>query len=49
MLAELSCEYGYRLEVLDCIKDGDDIVSSTLIRALIANGDTARADRLLGR
>ena len=49
MLAELSCEFGYRLEVLECIKDGDDVVSSTLIRALIANGDTARADRLLGK
>lgn len=49
MLAELSCEFGYRLEVIDSVTDGEDVVSSTLIRTLIANGDTARADRLMGR
>lgn len=49
MLREMAEEYGFRLEVLDCVRDGGDVVSSTLIRALIADGDTARADRLLGR
>lgn len=49
MLAELSCEFGYRLEVIGDVMDGNDVVSSTLIRALIANGDTARADKLMGR
>ncbi len=49
MLAELSCEFGYALEVLECIKDGEDVISSTLIRKLIAEGDMARAGRLMGR
>ncbi len=49
MLRELSEELGYRVEVLGSVKDGGDVVSSTLIRALIKNGDLARADRLLGR
>jgi len=49
MLEELSCEYGYRLEVLESVKDGGDVVSSTLIRSLLADGNTARADRLMGK
>lgn len=49
MLDELACEFGYRLEVLESVKDGGDVVSSTLIRALIADGNTARADRLMGK
>lgn len=49
MLREMAEELGFRLEVLESVRDGGDVVSSTLIRSLIADGDTARADRLLGR
>lgn len=49
MLRELSGAFNYRLEVLPPVKDMGEMVSSTLIRALIKNGDLARADRLLGR
>lgn len=49
MLREMSEEFGFRLEVLPCVKDGGDVVSSTLIRRLIEEGDIARAMRLLGR
>jgi len=49
MLRELSGAFNYRLEVLPPVKDNGEMVSSTLIRALIKNGDLARADRLLGR
>lgn len=49
MLRDMSAEFGFRLDVLESVKDGRDVVSSTLIRALLAGGDTARAMRLLGR
>lgn len=49
LLEKLSGRLGYRLEVLDYVMDGDDVISSTLIRRLIAEGDTDRATRLLGR
>ena len=49
MLEELSDAFDYRLEVLGSVKEGGEVVSSTLIRSLIKNGDLARADRLLGR
>lgn len=49
MLRELSVALDYRLEVLPPVKDEGEMVSSTLIRALIKNGDISRADRLLGR
>ena len=49
MLRELSGAFNYRLEVLSPVKDSGEMVSSTLIRALIKNGDLARADRLMGR
>lgn len=48
MIRTLSHEFGFRLEIMDCVRDGDDVVSSTLIRRLIAEGDMARANRLLG-
>ena len=38
---------GYRAEIVDAVLDGDDTVSSTLIRRLIDCGEIARAQRLM--
>lgn len=38
---------GYRVEIVEAVLDGDDTVSSTLIRNLLANGEEERAQRLL--
>jgi len=37
----------YRAEILDAVRDGNDTVSSTLIRELIASGNRERAEQLL--
>lgn len=39
---------GYRAEIVEAVRDGQDAVSSTLIRALLARGERERALRLLG-
>lgn len=49
LLARMASGFGFRLEVLDYVMDEGDVVSSTLIRSLIARGDTRRAMKLLGR
>ena len=38
---------GYRAEIVDAVTDGEDTVSSTLIRALQDRGEIARAARLM--
>lgn len=38
---------GYRAEIMDAVRDGDDTVSSTLIRSLLAAGEITRAERLM--
>lgn len=38
---------GYRAEIVDAVQDGSDVVSSTLIRRLLAVGETERAARLM--
>lgn len=38
---------GYRAEIVEAVRDGDDTVSSTLIRGLMDEGNIARADALL--
>ncbi len=43
-MAETLC---YRAEIVEAILDGADVVSSTLIRGLVAQGDWARVDRLM--
>jgi len=47
----ISCgkEMGFAVEVVDAVKEGDDIISSTLIRNLILKGDFKKATNLLGR
>jgi riboflavin kinase/FMN adenylyltransferase len=42
-------EMGFAVEVVDAFKVGDDIISSTLIRKLIVNGDFQTVTCLLGR
>jgi len=42
-------ELGFEVEVIDAFKVGEDIVSSTLIRNLIVQGEVADAAKLLGR
>ncbi len=43
-----AAKLGYRAEIVEAVRDGADTVSSTLIRRLLAEGDAARAKRLLG-
>ncbi|MBP3653373.1 MAG: FAD synthetase family protein [Clostridia bacterium] len=38
---------GYRAEIVEAVLDGEDTVSSTLIRNLLANGEEERAQRLM--
>jgi riboflavin kinase/FMN adenylyltransferase len=49
-VAELGAELGYQVIVVPQFHDGrDEVVSSGAIRAAIAQGDIANANRLLGR
>lgn len=49
--AALLCSEGVRLgcecEIMEAVKDGEDTISSTLIRSLLESGDRARAERLM--
>lgn len=47
MLRSEAGRLGYRVEILDAVRDGNDTVSSTLIRELLASGHAARAEQLL--
>ncbi len=38
---------GCACEIVEAVKDGEDTVSSTLIRSLLESGDRARAERLM--
>lgn len=40
-------KYSYQAEIIEAVQEGDQTVSSTLIRSLIASGDTSHAHRLL--
>jgi riboflavin kinase / FMN adenylyltransferase len=40
---------GFGVEVVDAVKAGEDIISSTLIRKMILNGDVKKVTGLLGR
>jgi riboflavin kinase/FMN adenylyltransferase len=48
-LRELGEQFGYQLEVVLPIKNGDVIVSSSTIRAKISEGNVAQAASLIGR
>lgn len=47
-LRDLSKIYGYELTVLEKERDGGQVISSTLIRERLAQGDMERVNRLLG-
>lgn len=49
MLKEIAQEYGAEVIVCDPVMEGDETVSSTLIRRLIAKGDLEKAQKMLGR
>lgn len=42
-------EMGFTVEVVDAVKSGENIISSTLVRKLILNGDFKTVRSLLGR
>ena len=48
-LEELGRKFGYKLEVVTPVRNGDVIVSSSQIRKRLFEGDVAQAERLLGR
>jgi len=47
LIREQASRLGYRAEIMDAVLDGNDTVSSTLIRSLLANGEGERARRLM--
>lgn len=47
MLLGMANELGYRAEIIEAVQEDGQTVSSTLIRSLMASGDTAHAQRLL--
>lgn len=49
LLKEISKSLGFRLVIAPDVYDNGELVSSTLIRALICAGDKKRAEKLLGR
>ncbi len=49
LFTKLSKELGFDLHVMDAVKSGDRVVSSTVIRAAVMDGDMKSAAELLGR
>jgi riboflavin kinase/FMN adenylyltransferase len=47
-LAELGREMGYSVQIVDAISDESGLISSTVIRKLVAVGDVADAAKMLG-
>ena len=47
LIRAMAGKLNYRAEIVEAVRDGGDVVSSTLIRALRSGGDDARAQRLL--
>jgi len=48
-LTELGKEFGYEVQAIDAVKNGGDVLSSSLIRKRIREGDVSRAAENLGR
>ena len=48
LIRALATELGYEAVVVEAVKDEGEVVSSTLIRRLIAEGEAERVERLLG-
>jgi len=49
MLRKLGEEFGYSLQVVDAVRQGDEVVSSSRIRAALEQGEISTVTRLLGR
>lgn len=49
LLMELGQQHGFAVYGVPAVKIGDEVVSSTLIREAVSNGDLVKAARLLGR
>ncbi len=49
MLKAAGIEHGFDVEVIDSVMIDDEVVSSSLIRKCITDGDISKASRLLGR
>ncbi len=47
MIRAMAAELSYRAEIIEAVEEGGQTVSSTLIRSLLASGDTLGAQRLL--
>lgn len=48
MLKEAGEKYGFQVEILPPVTQGDDVISSSAVRAALAQGDFANAEQLLG-
>ncbi len=48
-LREIGESMGFEVRALKRLTDGDDVISSSAVRAAVIEGDVARAARLLGR
>jgi len=48
-LSELGEEFGYRVQAIGPVKNGEDVLSSSLIRRRIRSGEVAHAAQNLGR
>ncbi|MDP3274710.1 MAG: bifunctional riboflavin kinase/FAD synthetase [Deltaproteobacteria bacterium] len=49
VLKSLGKILGFRVEVLPIIRDGEEILSSSMVRQALASGEIDRASRILGR
>jgi len=49
MLEKLGGRYGFSVERVEAVEDGDERISSTRVRTALFEGDLAEAERLLGR
>ena len=49
LFQKLGPQYGYEMHAVSALKQGRTIISSTLVRQLIAEGELNKAARLLGR
>jgi len=49
LLRRIGARDGFEVAAVDAVQDGGRPISSTLIRAAVAHGDLAAAERLLGR
>ncbi len=49
LLRRIGTREGFEVSVVDAVRDGEQRISSTLIRTAVAHGDLAAAERWLGR